>query len=463
MENTETTNLTQLTSSIEGDLIIPGDNGYNEARTIWNDIIDRKPAAIAQCANTDDVIKTVNFARENNLVLAVKGGGHNVAGNAMCDGGIVADLSNMRTVTVDTATKKVKVDGGCLLSDLDQETQKYGLVVPGGIVSHTGVAGLTLGGGFGWTSRKYGFSIDNLLSAEIVTANGEVLTASETENPDLFWAIRGGGGNFGIVTTFEFTASEVGPEVYSGVVVQPFENAKKYIQFHRDFVRTLPDEMTVYMVIRGAPPLPFLPEDIHGKLVVITPFLYLGDPNKGEEVIKPLRDFEGKLGEAVGMNPFVEWQTGFDELNAHGARNYWKSHHLTGLTDAFIDTVMEAAQNFPSPHCDFFIAHWEGAPSRIDENATAYAYRKEPFAINIHTRWTDAGDDEKCRSWARNIYEKILPFAKGVYVNFLSEEEEARVKDAYSEEGWRKLVQIKTKYDPDNLFRMNQNIKPLNA
>jgi len=462
MDNTEASNLSQLASSLKGNLIIPGEDGYNEARKIWNEMIDRKPVAIAQCANTDDVVKTVNFARNNQLLLAVKGGGHNVAGNAMCDGGLVADLSCMRTVTVDTATKKVRVAGGCLLSDLDNETQKYGLVVPGGLVSHTGVAGLTLGGGFGWTSRKYGFSIDNLISAEIVTANGEKLTASEMENTDLFWAIRGGGGNFGIISSFEFKAYELGAEVYSGIVVQPFENAKKYIQFYREYVRTLPDEMTAFMIIRQAPPLPFLSDDVHGKLVVITPFLYLGDPKKGEEIINPLRKFSGNLGESVGMNSFVEWQTGFDELNAHGARNYWKSHHLTGLTDAFIDTVMEAAQIFPSPHCEFFFVHWEGAPSRVDENATAYAYRKEPFAMNIHTRWTDPEDDEKCIAWARNLYEETLSFAKGVYVNFLSEEGETRVKDAYSEEGWRKLVQIKTKYDSDNLFRMNQNIRPLN-
>ncbi len=463
METTTTSNLIQLASALKGNLIVPGDNGYDEARKIWNAMIDRKPAAIVQCANTDDVVKTVNFTRENNLLLAVKGGGHNVAGNAMCDGGIVADLSNMKTVTVDQATKRVKVAGGCLLSDLDKETQKYGLAVPGGIVSHTGVAGLTLGGGFGWTSRKYGFSIDNLLSAEIVTANGQVITASETENTDLFWAIKGGGGNFGVVTSFEFKASEVGPEVYSGIVVQPFENAKKYLQFHRDFVRTMPDEMTVWMVIRHAPPLPFLPENVHGKLVVIVPFMYLGDPKKGEELIKPLRDFTGKAGEAVGMNPFVGWQSGFDLLNSHGARNYWKSHNLTGLPDAFIDTVINAVKTFPSPHCEVFIPHLEGAPSRVDENATAYAYRKEPFNMNVHTRWTDPADDKKCVAWARDLYEKAKPFAKGVYVNFLSEGEDARVKDAYSEEGLRKLVQVKTKYDPDNFFRMNQNIKPLNA
>lgn len=463
MENKETTSLSQLTSSLQGNLILPGDNKYDEARKLWNDMIDRKPAAIVQCANTADVIKTVNFARDNDLILAVKGGGHNVAGNAMCDGGIVADLSNMRKVTVDTAAKTAKVDGGCLLSDLDKETQEYGLVVPGGIVSHTGVAGLTLGGGFGWTSRKFGFSIDNLVSAEIVTANGDVLTASESENDDLFWAIRGGGGNFGVVTSFKFRAYEAGPDVFSGIVVQPWDNAKKYIQFHREFVRTLPDDMTLFMVLRQAPPLPFLPKEIHGKLVVIVPFLCLGEPERGQELIKPLLEFEGKLGEAVGINPFLEWQTGFDELNAHGARNYWKSHHLTGLTDGFIEVIMEAAENFPSPLCDFFIAHWEGAPSRVDEHATAYAHRKVPFGINMHTRWMNSADDDKCITWVRDVYEKTLPFANGVYVNFLSQEDESRVKDAYSEDGWRKLVQIKNKYDPGNLFRMNQNIRPINA
>ncbi len=454
------TDLMQLASSLEGDLITPNQGNYDEARTIWNDMIDRKPLGIARCAGTEDVVRVVNFARDNKLLLAIKGGGHNVAGNAMCDGGIVLDLSNMRSVTVDPSSKNVHVAGGCLLSDLDQATQEHGLVVPGGIVSHTGVAGLTLGGGFGWTSRKFGFSIDNLISAEVVTADGSVLTVSHKENDDLFWAIRGGGGNFGVVTSFIFKAYEAGPEVYSGIVVHPWENAKKYIQFHREFVRTLPDEMTLFMVLRQAPPFPFVSENAHGKLAVIVPFMYLGNPEKGEELIRPLREFSGTLGEAVGMNSFLEWQTGFDELNGHGARNYWKSHHLTGLADGLIDALIEAAENFPSPLCDFFIAHWEGAPSRIDENATAYAHRKVPFGINMHTRWMDPADDEKCVAWVRKVHENTLPFAKGVYVNFLSQEEESRVKDAYSEEGWSKLVRIKSKYDPANFFRMNQNIRP---
>jgi FAD/FMN-containing dehydrogenase len=460
MKNFDSLKLSRLASTLDGKLITPSDDLYNEARTIWNAMIDRKPLALAQCINTEDVVRTVNFARDNDLLLSVKGGGHNVAGNAICDGGIVADLSKLTKVTVDRDTNRVKVGGGCLLSDLDKETQKYGLAVPGGIISHTGVAGLTLGGGFGWTSRKYGFSIDNLISAEIVTANGEILTASKNKNSDLFWAIRGGGGNFGIVTNFEFVASSVGPEVYTGAVVHPFKNAKKYLQFHREFTRSLPDEMTLWMAVRHAPPLPFLSEDDHGELVVIVLFLYLGDPMKGEKIIKPLRDFEGKLGEDVGINQFVEWQSAFDEMNAHGARNYWKSHILTDLSDGYIDAILDAAKKFPSLLSDVFIIQMGGAPSRINEDETAYAHRNEPFTMNIHTRWTDSEDDEKCIAWARELYEKTQPFAKGVYVNFLSEEGEARVKDAYSEEGWKKLVKIKTKYDPDNLFRMNQNIKP---
>jgi FAD/FMN-containing dehydrogenase len=452
--------LEQFSSQLTGELVLPNDDAYDEARIIWNSMIDRRPAAIARCANTSDVVRTVNFARENGLLLAVKGGGHNVAGNAMCDDGIVADLSNMTDIQVDAESMTAAVEPGCLLGDLDKETQKHGLAVPGGLVSHTGVAGLTLGGGFGWTSRKYGLTIDNLISVELVTASGEVVTASEEENPDLFWAIRGGGGNFGIVTRFLFKAYRVGPDVYSGVIVQPFERAKEYISHYREVAASLPDEMTTYLVIRHAPPFPFIPEEYHGKLVVITPFLYLGDENEGQDCIQPLRDFEGKLGESVGMNPYVEWQTGFDELNAHGARNYWKSHNLTGLTDALIDTLLESAGQFPSPQCEFFMVTWGGAPSRIDREATAYAYRTEPFALNIHTRWTDASDDERCVSWARKLYEDTLPFASGVYVNFLSEEGESRVRDAYSVQGWDRLVETKTKYDPDNLFRMNQNIKP---
>ncbi len=450
-----------LKSSFRGEVILPNDDGYESSRQIWNGMFDRKPALIARCVGTSDVIQAVNFARDNHLLTAVKGGGHNSAGNAACDDGIMIDLSLMRRVIVDRQNQTATVDGGCLLGDVDRETQLYGLAVPAGIVSHTGVGGLTLGGGFGWISRKHGFTIDNLISAEVVTAAGELLTASENENPDLFWGICGGGGNFGVVTSFTVKCAQIGTEVYSGMIVKRFEDARKYIQFHRDYVRKLPDEMTVWMVVRKAPPLPFLQENVHGKMVLAIPFVWLGDPDKGEEMIAPVRKITESHGEAIGMNPWVDWQSGFDALVDHGARNYWKSHHLKDLSDPCIDQIIEFASKLPSDECEVFIPHMEGAPSRVAADATAFTHRRTPFVLNIHTRWRKASDDGKCLAWAREFHSSTEPFAQGVYVNFLSDEGEDRVKDAYSKEIWDRLVSIKKKYDPDNLFRMNQNIKPV--
>ncbi|MGV7224091.1 MAG: FAD-binding oxidoreductase [Nitrospinales bacterium] len=460
MAAVEATAVQELREKFRGEILLSGDDGYEAARKIWNDMFDRRPAIITRCVGASDVINAVNFARDQNLLISVKGGGHNSAGNAVCDDGIMIDLSLMRRILVDKRSKTAKVDGGCLLGDVDHETQLYGLAVSAGIVSHTGVGGLTLGGGFGWISRKHSLTIDNLISAEVVTADGRLLTANAEENTDLFWGIRGGGGNFGIVTSFEVKCAEIGTEVYSGMIIKKFEDAKKYIEFHRDYVRKLPDEMTVWMVVRHAPPLPFLPNNVHGKMVVAVPFVWLGDQAKGEELIKPLREITEPYGEAIGMNPWVGWQSGFDGLVEHGARNYWKSHHIKELSDDCIDKIIEFAGKMPSDECEIFIPHMEGTPSRVPESDTAFAHRKTPFVLNIHTRWRNATDDDKCLAWAREFHSSTEEFAQGVYVNFLSDEGEARVKDAYTKEVWKRLVQVKNKYDPNNLFRMNQNIKP---
>ena len=456
----QATTVEKLKEKFRGEILLPDDDGYNAARKIWNGMFDRRPAIIARCVGTSDVISAVDFARNQNLLISVKGGGHNSAGNAVCDDGIMIDLSLMRRVNVDKRNKKARVDGGALLSDLDYETQLYGLAVSGGIVSHTGVGGLTLGGGFGWISRSHGLSVDNLLSAEVVTANGELVIASSEENPDLFWGIRGGGGNFGIVTSFVFQCGEIGTEVYSGMIIKKFEDARKYINFHRDYVRALPDEMTVWMVLRHAPPLPFVPSDIHGKMVIALPFVWLGDPAKGEELIKPIREVTESHGEAIGMNPWVGWQSGFDALNKHGARNYWKSHHLRELNENCIDKIIEFSGKMPSDDCEVLIPHMEGAPSRVPTSETAFSHRGTPFLLNIHTRWQDSSDDKRCLAWVRDFHSSTESFAQGVYVNFLSDEGEKRVKEAYTKEVWDRLVEVKNKYDPNNLFRMNQNIKP---
>lgn len=450
----------ELQTEFNGKIILPNEAGYDDARVIWNGIFDKKPAIIVQCKDTADVVRAVKFGRDENMLVAIKGGGHNSAGTATCDDGIMIDLSLMQEVEVNNDTNTVKVQGGCLLGSVDAETQKFGLAVSSGIVSHTGVGGLTLGGGFGWISRKYGLSVDNLICAEIVTADGRVVMASATENPDLFWAIRGGGGNFGVVTTFEFQAAKIGTEVLSGPIVKRFEDMKEYIQFHREYVRTMPDEMTIWMVLRHAPPLPFLPENVHGKLVVLVPFVWLGDPQEGQKLIQPIRDFGETLGDGSGMNPWTGWQSAFDGLVSHGARNYWKSHHIKELSDECIDLINQYALSMPSMESEIFIPHMEGAPSRIEPDATAFPHRSTPFVINIHTRWQNAADDEKAIQWARDFHKATEPYSQGVYVNFLSDEGTERVKQAYTKDVWSRLVECKRKWDPDNLFRLNQNISP---
>jgi len=445
---------------LRGEVLLEGDPAYNVARSIWNGIFDHKPAIIARCVNTSDVVKAVSFARDNQMLLSIKGGGHNSAGTASCTGGVMIDLSLMRRVNVDSHMKTARVDGGALLGDVDAETQVYGLVVPSGIVSHTGVGGLTLGGGFGWASRKFGMSIDNLISAEVVTAKGEVVNASKTENDDLYWGLRGGGGNFGVVTSFVFKCVDIGKQIYSGLIVKKFSNLKKYMQFHRDYVRGLPDNMTVWMVVRHAPPLPFIPSEYHGKMVVVVPFAYLGDPAEGERLIKPVRDMTENVGEMVGVMPWMAWQSAFDPLVTHGARNYWKSHQVKGLPDSFIDRVEEFAAKMPSDECEVFIPHLEGVMSRVSDTETAFAYRKVPFNLNIHTRWRDAKDDLRCKAWASDFHTATKEFAQGAYVNFLSDLDAEQLKVAYTPAVLERLVQIKNKWDPQNLFRVNQNVKP---
>jgi hypothetical protein len=454
------TQVTKLKSKFDGEVILPNDRGYNDARAIWNGMFDKKPAIIARCKSNSDVVNAVNYGRNNNLLIAVKGGGHNSAGTASCDNGLMIDLSLMQKVVVNPETNTVKAQGGCLLGSVDSETQKYGLAVSSGIISHTGVGGLTLGGGFGWISRTHGLSIDNLLSAEIVTAEGKEVTASAFENPDLFWAIRGGGGNFGIVTSFEFKGAKIGKEVLSGPIVKKFENLKAYMKFHRDYVRTMPDEMTISLVVRHAPPLPFLSEDVHGNLVVIVPFVWLGDPNDGNKLVQPIRDFGETVGDGSAMQSWTAWQSAFDGLVSHGARNYWKSHHLRNLPDECIDQIEKFSLNMPSNECEVFIIHMEGAPSRVAHDATAYPHRKTPFILNLHTRWQNSDDDDKALQWASDFHKATEPFSQGVYVNFLSDEGADRVKQAYTPDVWNRLVECKRKWDPNNLFRINQNINP---
>ena len=460
MSNLQAGKIEELKGGFNGEIILPIDGAYEGARMIWNAMIDKHPAIIARCATTSDVVRGVNFARDNGLLLAIRGGGHNIAGNAMCDDGIVIDLSQMKAASVDPKTRRVIIESGATLADLDAATQAHGLATPLGINSTTGVAGLTLGGGFGWLSRKYGMTVDNLESAEVVTAAGEVVRASATEHSDLFWALRGGGGNFGVVTRFEFRLHPVGPEVLSGLIVYSISEAKSVLQQYRDFIDKASEELSVWAVTRQAPPLPFLPQDVHGKRIVALALIYAGDPKQGESLIKPLRKFGTPLGEHVGIQPYVAWQKTFDPLLTAGARNYWKSHNLTTLKDGLIDAIIEYIGKLPSPQCEIFFGAIGGATTRPSPDSAAYAHRDTKFVMNVHGRWENAADDNRCIGWARDFFRASAPFSSGgVYVNFLTADEGDRIRSAYGP-NYDRLAQVKRKYDPDNLFRMNQNIKP---
>jgi len=449
-----------LKTAIRGEVVLATDAGYEQARSIWNAMIDRKPAAIVRCAGVADVMHSIAFARDHGLPLAVRGGGHNIAGNALCNDGLVIDLSHWRGVRVDPNTRRARVDPGATLGDFDHETQAFGLATPLGINSTTGVAGLTLGGGFGWLTRQFGMTVDNLVSAELVTAESKRLLASETENPDLFWALRGGGGNFGVVTQFEFQLHPVGPQILAGLFVFPFAQARGVLARYRDFVAEMPDNMNVWIVLRKAPPLPFLPEEVHGKEVVVMPVFHVGDIEDGKRRIEPLRRFAKPYGEHVGVIPYAAWQQAFDPLLTPGARNYWKSHNFTKLADGAIDTTLDYAAKLPSPQCEVFIGLLGGQASVPAADATAYSQRDAKFVMNVHARWETAKDDQACIGWARDLFRATARHATGgVYVNFLTQDESDRIAAAYGSNLGR-LAQVKRKYDPDNVFRTNQNIAP---
>jgi FAD/FMN-containing dehydrogenase len=423
-------------------------------------MIDRRPAVIAQCAQASDIPLAVHFARQHGLEISVRGAGHNIAGNALCDDGLLVDLSTMKRVRVDAQKKRAYVEPGATLADFDEAAQSHGLATPVGINSTTGIAGLTLGGGFGWLTRKYGLTIDNLVSADIVTAGGEQLTVNENENPDLFWAVRGGGGNFGIVTQFEFQLHPVGPEILAGLIVFPFSQAKQVLSRYREFIASAPEELNVWTVLRKAPPLPFLPTDVHGKEVVLLIPFYVGDIDQGRTLIEPLFRFGTPHGHHIGAQPYVQWQKAFDPLLTPGARNYWKSHNFTELSDGALDAMVEFAGKLPSPQCEIFIGQVQGAANRVSADATAYRPRDAKLVLNVHGRWDDKSDDQRCIAWAREFFQATAPYASaGAYVNFMTEEEGDRVRAAYGP-NYDRLTQVKRRYDPENLFRLNQNIKP---
>lgn len=450
----------QLASQLHGELIRPSDPEYEQARHIWNGMIDKHPALIARCADTQDVVACVRYAREHDLLVAVRGGGHNVAGNATCDGGLVIDLSHMKRIAIDPQARTAHAQPGLTWGEFDAATQAHGLALTGGIQSTTGIAGFTLGGGFGYLARKHGLTCDNLLSARVVTADGPVLTASKDENADLFWGLRGGGGNFGIVTEFEFQLYPLGA-IYGGMLVYPIERAREVMHLYGDWSKNEPDELFTILAFVNAPPNPAIPAELHGKPILGLIACYSGDPAQGERIIAPFRKQHPPAADLVTIKPYTTMQTMLDAANPSRRLNYWKAEFITGFSDAAIETIIQYNARRASPFSKILIPHMGGAMARVPHDETAYVHRAAPYLININAMWTSPSENEQHIAWAREFWTAMQPYsAGGVYVNFLSDEGEDRVKAAYDRPTYDRLVALKNNYDPENFFRLNQNIKP---
>jgi FAD/FMN-containing dehydrogenase len=447
-------------TALRGELIDPQHPGYDEHRRVWNGSIDRRPALIARCADAADVGAAVRFARAHGLLVAVRGGGHSFPGHSACDGGLVIDVSAMKGVRVDPEARTARVRAGALLGELDGATQEFGLAVPAGIVTHTGVAGLTLGGGIGWIMRKYGLTIDNLLSVEMVTADGEPVTASATRDPDLFWGVRGGGGNFGVVTEFEFRLHPLGPEVVAGPVFWPMERAPEVLRFYRDWIAGCPDELMTIVVQRRAPDLPVVPRELVGRHVVGVAACYAGPVEDGERVLRPLKAFGAPVLDLCVPKPYVAHQSMFDPSFPHGWWYYFRACDVAGLSDEVIDVVAEHGSRIVSPVTSVALWQMGGAVARVDESATAFHGRTAGFTFNINGNSTGPDGFDAEREWARAYWSALAPHHRGVYVNFLMDEGEERVRQAYGAAKYDRLKAVKRTYDPDNVFRLNQNIAP---
>jgi FAD/FMN-containing dehydrogenase len=450
-------------SSLRGQVIESSDPGYNAARSVRNGLIDRNPALIARVEGNADVIAAVNFARDNDLVLSIRGGGHNVAGSSVNDDGLVIDLSAMRGVRVDPADRTARVQGGATWADVDRETQLYGLATPGGVISSTGVGGLSLHGGFGWLRRKHGYSIDNIRSVDIVTADGQLRVANANENADLYWAVRGAGSNFGVVTSIEFQLHPVGPNVANATVMYALDDADQVIRGWRDFMATAPDEVSSQLLFWGIPAVPDFPEEMHGKPVIIPAATYSGDPEEGERILQPLRALATPIADLSSTLPYATLQGLFDGFFPKGWLYYWKSLYLAGMEDDTISALIDYARNRPTPISLMALWHLEGgAASRVAADATAFGRRDHPYLLSLDTTWTDPSDTERSIAWTRDAWSDAQQYSSGgLYLNFagFGEEKEALVRAGYGS-NYDRLTEIKAKYDPDNLFRMNNNIRP---
>ena len=447
-----------------GEIITSSGAGYQDARAVWNGRIDRRPRLVARCTGAADVAAAVRFAREQDLPIAVRGGGHNVAGTAVCDDGIVIDLSAMRAVSVDASARTADVQGGALWGDVDHETQAHGLATTGGIVSHTGVGGLTLGGGVGWLMRKHGLAVDNLVAAEVVTAEGELVRASSHDHPDLFWALRGGGGNYGIVTSFRFALHPVGPTVLAGPVFWAAEDTIDVLRFYRAFAAEASDELGTVIRLGTIPPLPVISPALHYRPAIAVVCCHAGRPEDAERAVRSLRRFGTPLVDLVGPTRYVDHQSGIDDTVPHGWHYYWKSTALAGLSDDVIDVVADHAYRARSPRSYAAIFHLGGAVARVPRDATAYPGRDVAHHMTVDAVWLRDEDEILGPSeieWARGFFDALQPHRAGVYVNFLDADDDVgRVREAYGDDTYRRLSEIKARYDPDNVFRHNKNIPP---
>jgi FAD/FMN-containing dehydrogenase len=453
-----------LRASVLGDVLVAGDQGYDGARAVWNGMIDRRPAVIVRCKSEADVRAAVVFAGDHHVPVSIRGGGHNVAGHAVCDGGVMIDLSSMRGVQVDPETRRARVEGGAIWRDVDRETQAFGLAIPGGLISDTGVAGLTLSGGIGWLRSRYGLTIDNLVSADVVTADGRLVRASADENADLLWALKGGGGNFGVVTTFEFALHEAGPKLMFCAPLYPVSAGSEPIRFWREFLADKVDDVGSLIEFSTIPHDPDYPEQFWGERIYTIAAVYAGDAAEGEQLLEPLRGLGDLVADFSAQMDYCDIQQLFDTLIPFGQyRCYWKSHFLSGLTDAAIDVILEGNATPPSPNTLSSIWAFGGATARVAPTESAFGDRSMPYMLSIDSIWAGAEHDEANIAWTRDFWERTLPYSDGgrIYLNFpgFGEEGEALVRRSYGE-NFAKLAEIKTKYDPANVFRFNQNIRP---
>jgi FAD/FMN-containing dehydrogenase len=450
-----------LKTSIRGPVFVPGDAGYEESRTVWNAMIDRRPALAARCLGTADVIAGVKFARENDLLLCIKGGGHNIAGLAVADGALMLDMSLMRGVWVDPAAKIAHAQAGCLLGDVDRETQVHGLATVLGFVSLTGIAGLTVGGGFGYLTRRWGWTSDNVVGMDVVTADARLVRASSDENADLFWGLRGGGGNFGIVTGIDYALYPVGPEIVGGLVAWPASEAPKVLELYRTLSAKAPRELTLVAFMRPAPPAPWLPKEMHGQPIVALLACYSGSPAEGEKVVAPIKSFGKPIGDVLVRRPYAQMQMLLDATQPKGRRYYWKSEYLPRIEPALCEKVIEHAAKIRSPYSAVILFQIEGALNRLAPDHSPVGNRDARYVLNIAGSWEGAEEDRTNIDWAREAWKDMKPFSTGgTYLNFLSEGEGPERTEAALGKGLRRLADIKAKWDPENVFRTNRNIKP---